>query len=153
MLNPSNCIILDSSVKKNILLSRVCNYASIHFNTFRDLYVAVMNEGDILLSIQETHKGLSGLVKLLLGLPLDKKEQFSDWQRRPLRRSQLIYAGILKSCYKHLLVDTFSIFHRIALDAFCLLEVYDFLQKRSQFLQIDWWDVLKKLGTVHHSLN
>ena len=58
-----------------------------------DLFV-VMNEEDILLSRQETHKGLSGLVKQLLGLPLDKKEQFSDWQKRPLRRSQLIYAGI-----------------------------------------------------------
>ncbi|XP_046455763.1 exonuclease mut-7 homolog [Daphnia pulex] len=90
---------------------------------------AVLNdEGDT--CSQETHKGLSGLVKLLLGLPLDKKEQFSDWQKRPLRTSQLIYA---------------------ALDAFCLLEVYDYLQKRSQFLEIDWRSVLEKLGTVHHS--
>ena len=42
---------------------------------------------------KDSTKGLSGLTKLTLGLPLDKKEQFSDWERRPLRRSQLTYAG------------------------------------------------------------
>lgn len=78
-------------------------------------------------TIQEKHKGLSGLVKLLFGLPLDKKEQFSDWQKRPLRKSQLIYA---------------------ALDAFCLLQLYDYLQKRAGTLEINWWNLLKKLGTA-----
>lgn len=67
---------------------------TIRFDTFHDLFVVLNDEGDTCCS-QETHKGLSGLVKLLLGLPLDKKEQFSDWQKRPLRTSQLIYAGIL----------------------------------------------------------
>ncbi|KAI9553065.1 hypothetical protein GHT06_020956 [Daphnia sinensis] len=81
-------------------------------------------------SFQEKHKGLSGLVNLLFGLPLDKKEQFSDWQKRPLRKSQLIYA---------------------ALDAFCLLQLYDYLQKRAGALEINWWDLLKKLGTARSS--
>jgi hypothetical protein len=70
-----------------------------------------MNEEDILLSRQETHKGLSGLVKQLLGLPLDKKEQFSDWQKRPLRRSQLIYAGILQIIF-NLILFFFFFFHQ-----------------------------------------
>nr|XP_030694010.1 exonuclease mut-7 homolog isoform X1 [Globicephala melas] len=48
-------------------------------------------------------RGLSLLVQQVLGKPLDKAQQLSNWDRRPLCEGQLVYA---------------------AADAYCLLEVY-----------------------------
>lgn len=53
---------------------------------------------------EQTSQSLSNLVKLCLGKKLDKSNQFSNWQQRPLRNEQITYA---------------------ALDAFCLFEIYD----------------------------
>ncbi|XP_036605493.1 exonuclease mut-7 homolog isoform X1 [Trichosurus vulpecula] len=59
-------------------------------------------------SPRQAEKGLSLLVQNLLGKPLDKTEQLSNWEKRPLREEQILYA---------------------ASDAYCLLEVYEVLCK------------------------
>ena len=39
-------------------------------------------------------RGFSGLVEQVLGQPLDKSEQVSDWTQRPLSKSQVVYAAL-----------------------------------------------------------
>ncbi len=39
-------------------------------------------------------KGLSEFIRLCFGKPLNKSEQCSNWERRPLRDAQRFYAGI-----------------------------------------------------------
>ena len=49
------------------------------------------------LSMSDRHRpgpsGLSALVAKYLGKPLDKSYQLSDWERRPLWKEQVVYAG------------------------------------------------------------
>ncbi|XP_048181119.1 exonuclease mut-7 homolog isoform X3 [Corvus hawaiiensis] len=58
--------------------------------------------------VKQPEKGLSLLVQHVLGKPLDKTEQLSNWEKRPLREEQILYA---------------------ASDAYCLLEIYERLCK------------------------
>ncbi|XP_068770492.1 exonuclease mut-7 homolog isoform X12 [Struthio camelus] len=59
-------------------------------------------------AFRQPERGLSLLVQHVLGKPLDKTEQLSNWEKRPLREEQILYA---------------------ASDAYCLLEVYEKLCK------------------------
>lgn len=43
--------------------------------------------------LKSEERGLSELVKQCLGKPLDKRQQMSDWETRPLRQAQITYAG------------------------------------------------------------
>ncbi|XP_039287135.1 exonuclease mut-7 homolog [Nilaparvata lugens] len=69
---------------------------------------------------------LSHLVHLCCGYPLDKADQFSNWEKRPLRDSQKKYA---------------------ASDAYCLLLVYDTLKECSLRQKIPFDDVCDELMT------
>lgn len=63
----------------------------------------------VLVGEDTAEKGLSLLVQQVLGQPLDKTEQMSNWEKRPLRVSQIRYA---------------------VADACCLLDVYNVLSSR-----------------------
>ncbi|XP_055351159.1 exonuclease mut-7 homolog isoform X2 [Paramacrobiotus metropolitanus] len=65
--------------------------------------------------INDIPQNLSGLIDVLFGMPLDKREQMSNWEKRPLRPSQIRYA---------------------ALDAICLIELYQTLKQRCEALNI-----------------
>jgi len=69
-------------------------------------------------------RGLSELVRLCFGKPLNKADQISNWEKRPLRKSQIYYA---------------------ALDALCVLEVLIYFSKRLKSLKVDF-DINKCIG-------
>jgi ribonuclease D len=74
--------------------------------------------------VEYSNQNLSSMVKLCLGKKLDKSNQFSNWANRPLRKKQLEYA---------------------ALDAYCLLEIYDAIEEQLKKIKIDLNEVLNRL--------
>ena len=77
-------------------------------------------------NIGSTEQSLSNLVKLCLGTKLDKSNQLSNWQQRPLRKEQISYA---------------------ALDAYCLFELYDVIQKQFTKLPCDFDNIVSVVLT------
>ncbi|XP_031133903.1 exonuclease mut-7 homolog isoform X1 [Sander lucioperca] len=67
---------------------------------------------EVLVGEDSAEKGLSLLVQQVLGKPLDKTEQMSNWEKRPLRISQIRYA---------------------VADAYCLLDVYSVLSRNPAY--------------------
>ncbi|XP_047041379.1 exonuclease mut-7 homolog [Helicoverpa zea] len=63
---------------------------------------------------------LSCLVQSCFGLPLEKSEQCSNWELRPLRKTQILYA---------------------ALDAHVLIQIYEYLQKLCSEQQINFEEI------------
>jgi len=79
----------------------IFNHAIFSGKTLLDLSL-VQNEIDYSIFPYPTNtslkdKGLSELVRLCFGKSLNKSEQCSNWERRPLRDAQISYAG--KSFY------------------------------------------------------
>lgn len=72
---------------------------------------------------------LSTIAEICLGKKLNKSDQFSNWEQRPLRESQIIYA---------------------ALDAYCLLEIYETLDKQCEKYDIPFFDICLELQHVPH---
>lgn len=69
-------------------------------------------------------RSLSNLVKLCFGKKLDKSNQFSNWQQRPLRSEQISYA---------------------ALDAYCLFEIYDVIGKVITEMGINYEELIDNI--------
>ncbi|EGT44429.1 hypothetical protein CAEBREN_01896 [Caenorhabditis brenneri] len=80
---------------------------------------------------QFLNKGLSFLCEKLLGRPLDKTEQCSVWDRRPLRNLQLRYA---------------------AMDAYCMLLLYEKCDEVFKRMGRKTEDYLKKQPPIRISL-
>lgn len=78
----------------------------------------------------DSRKGLSELTRMVLGLPLNKDEQCSNWENRPLREAQLRYA---------------------ALDAYCLLQIYDKLHTSAAKKNVDLKDLFPAPSDVENA--
>ncbi|RCN43410.1 hypothetical protein ANCCAN_10601 [Ancylostoma caninum] len=76
------------------------------------------------------NRGLSYMCERVLGRPLDKTEQCSVWDRRPLRSSQLRYA---------------------AMDAYCLVLIYDVCCRWAQRLDVSIEEILKQQEPIRVS--
>nr|XP_031846660.1 exonuclease mut-7 homolog isoform X2 [Nomia melanderi] len=70
---------------------------------------------------------LSKLVELCFGQKLNKSNQFSNWEQRPLRESQIVYA---------------------ALDAYCLLEVYEVMKTHCTRLDIPFTNICLEIQHI-----
>ncbi|XP_050686846.1 exonuclease mut-7 homolog [Eriocheir sinensis] len=109
---------LHPEMKKGVQGSKKVTDLDVRKGVLLDRYPNIFSYAD------EKHKGLSDMVYRCFGLPLDKREGFSNWAARPLNKSQVVYA---------------------ASDARCLIDIYNYLNERATKLGIpDWIYVAKK---------
>ena len=90
-------------------------------NNFQQHHKELFESGCCVDDNKKKSKGLSELVRRLFGKPLDKSECLSNWDRRPLREAQIKYA---------------------ALDAYVLVQIYDFINEKCIQGNIDINDFL-----------
>lgn len=132
----NNCDILklgfsitsDISMIKTALPDLNFNHKQLGFLDLCSLWKQIEKYPNVVLpfEVQKGGPSLSTLVQHCLGFPLDKSDQFSNWEKRPLRDNQLIYA---------------------ALDAFCLIEVYDVLKQCCEASNFSFDEVCYNLMT------
>ncbi|CAD6198627.1 unnamed protein product [Caenorhabditis auriculariae] len=77
------------------------------------------------------NKGLAVICEKMLGKPLDKTEQCSVWNRRPLRPLQMRYA---------------------AMDAYCMLMLFDECERLARGLKVDFCALIDKQPPIRVSL-
>jgi hypothetical protein len=102
------------------------NQSSHSYLDLQGLWQKVINFPDFRFPFHEdvSSQSLSNLVKLCLGKKLDKSNQFSNWQQRPLRAEQITYA---------------------ALDAFCLFEIYDIIGNAIMKMGINYDELINNI--------
>lgn len=69
----------------------------------------------LLILVSSGGPSLTTLVQHCFGKPLDKSEQFSNWEKRPLRQNQLMYAAL----DAHVLIEVFDVLRDLFQKAGC----------------------------------